>query len=115
MIKTMRGSEKRVLLNMLDDLIAHFKKTDNESLLARIYGVFTIHTDVFKSIDVIVMQNTVLLNKKNNQNMQFDLKGSTKGRLTKFNIKDHQWWLKDGLGHKKVLKDQNFIQIEKDR
>ena len=55
MIKTMRGSEKRVLLNMLDDLIAHFKKTDNESLLARIYGVFTIHTDVFKSIDVIVM------------------------------------------------------------
>ena len=56
LIKTMRGSEKRVLLGMLDDLISHFKKTNNESLLARIYGVFTIQTNVFKSVDVIVMQ-----------------------------------------------------------
>lgn len=51
----MRGSEKRVLLGMLDDLILHFKKTNNESLLAKIYGVFTINTNVFKSVDVIVM------------------------------------------------------------
>ena len=42
LIKTLRGSEKKLLLDMLDDLIAHFKKTNNESLLARIYGVFTI-------------------------------------------------------------------------
>lgn len=55
LIKTMRGSEKKVLLGMLDDLIAHYKKTNNESLLARIYGVYTIQTNVFKSIDVIVM------------------------------------------------------------
>ena len=51
----MRGSEKKVLLDMLDDLIKHFVKTNNESLLARIYGVFTIKTNVFKSVDVIVM------------------------------------------------------------
>lgn len=55
LIKTMRGSEKKVLLDMLDDLIKHFVKTNNESLLARIYGVFTIKTNVFKSVDVIVM------------------------------------------------------------
>lgn len=55
LIKTMRGSEKKVLLEMLDDLIIHFIKTSNESLLARIYGVFTIKTNVFKSVDVIVM------------------------------------------------------------
>ena len=29
LIKTMRGSEKKILLNMLDDVIAHFLKTDN--------------------------------------------------------------------------------------
>ena len=29
LIKTMRGNEKKVLLNMLDDLIIHFKKTNN--------------------------------------------------------------------------------------
>ena len=45
----------KVLLNMLDDLIAHYKKSDNNSLIARIYGVFTIKTNVFKSVDVIVM------------------------------------------------------------
>ena len=41
--------------------------------------------------------------------MKFDLKGSTKGRMTKFNSNEHQWWLKDVMGHKKVMKDQNFI------
>ena len=66
LIKTMRGSEKKVLLGMLDDLVNHFVKTNNESLLARIYGVFTIKTNVFKSVDVIVMQNTVILEKKSN-------------------------------------------------
>jgi len=80
----MRGSEKRVLLDMIDDLVNHFVKTNNESLLARIYGVFTIKTNVFKSVDVIVMQNTVMLGHKKNPAMWFDLKGSTKGRLTKF-------------------------------
>ena len=59
LIKTMRGSEKKVLLGMLDDLIGHFKKTDNSSILARIYGLFTIKTNVFKSVDVIIMQNTL--------------------------------------------------------
>lgn len=64
LIKTMRGSEKKVLLGMLDNLIGHFKKTTNSSLLARIYGLFTIKTNVFKSVDVIIMQNTTrFLNK----------------------------------------------------
>ena len=88
----MRGSEKRVLLDMLDDLVNHFVKTNNESLLARIYGVFTIKTNVFKSVDVIVMQNTVMLSNRENLAMWFDLKGSSKGRETKFIGKDAFWW-----------------------
>ena len=109
LIKTMRGSEKKVLLNMLDDLVSHFVKTNNESLLARIYGVFTIKTNVFKSVDVIVMQNTVILENKSNPQMWFDLKGSTKGRLTKFSGSDSFWWQKKVMGHKKVMKDNNFM------
>ena len=77
---------------MLDDLILHFRRTNNESLLAKIYGVFTINTDVFKSVDVIVMQNTVQVENKLNPQMKFDLKGSTKGRYEKFDRKDHLWW-----------------------
>ena len=84
LIKTMRGSEKQVLLNMLDDMIKHFEECENQSLLARIYGVFTIKTNVFKKVDVLIMQNTVHLAKKTNPCMIFDLKGSTQGRYTKF-------------------------------
>ena len=105
----MRGTEKTVLLNMLDDLILHFKKTENQSLLARIYGVFTIKTNVFKSVDVIVMQNTVQLANKKNPCMFFDLKGSSKGRYTNFSKYDNLWWQKKKYGHKKIMKDKNFI------
>ena len=42
LIKTLRGNEKKLLLDMLDDYIRHIENTDNKSLLARIYGVFTI-------------------------------------------------------------------------
>ena len=58
-IKTMRGNEKNVLLNILDDLIKHFEETENKSLLARIYGMFTIKTDVFHQVDILIMENTI--------------------------------------------------------
>ena len=57
-IKTLRGEEKNILIDMLDDFIEHIIKTDNKSLLMRIYGIFTIKTNRFAPIDVIVMQNT---------------------------------------------------------
>ena len=105
----MRGTEKKVLLEMLDDLIVHFTKTNNESLLARIYGVYTIKTNVFKSVDVVVMQNTVLKEKVSNPSMFFDLKGSSKGRYTPFNTDELCWWQKGKYGHSKVMKDNNFL------
>ena len=46
--------------------------------------------------------------------MIFDLKGSLKGRITKFPISEYNWWLKEEKGHKKCLKDQNFLIINKD-
>lgn len=67
---------------MLDDYIDHIKLTDNKSLLARIYGVFTIKTNYFTPLDVIIMQNTCRLTSKKNRKMTFDLKGSSKGRYT---------------------------------
>ena len=51
----MRGTEKQVLLGMLDDLINYYRKCNNISLLARIYGIFTIKTNSFAPVDVIVM------------------------------------------------------------
>ena len=44
-IKTLRGTERIDLIKMLDKYIYHLKKTENCSLLARIYGAFTIKTN----------------------------------------------------------------------
>ena len=55
----MRGQERINLINMLDNFIDHIKKTKNKSLIGRIYGVFTIKTNIFDPIDIIIMQNTI--------------------------------------------------------
>ena len=55
LIKTLQGKEKMELLNMLDNMIEHFEDTRNKSLLARIYGVFTIKTSVFDDLDIVIM------------------------------------------------------------
>ena len=54
-IKTLRGKEKRNLINMLDDMIQHFRDTDNKSFLAKIYALYTIKTNVFRPLDIIIM------------------------------------------------------------
>ena len=80
------------MLGMLDDYVDHIQATGNQSLLARIYGVFTFKTNYFAPIDVIIMQNTCDLQNKTNQKMVFDLKGSTVGRKTKFPKDQEKFW-----------------------
>jgi 1-phosphatidylinositol-4-phosphate 5-kinase len=59
LIKTLRHSEKKILLGMLDSYQKHLEQTQNKSLIARIYGVFTFRTKYFKPLDIIIMENTV--------------------------------------------------------
>ena len=65
------------------------------SLLARIYGVYTIKSNTFEAVDVLVMQNTVMKRDQTRPGMIFDIKGSTVNRLTKFSVKDQRWWCKE--------------------
>lgn len=55
LIKTINKKEKDILLKMLDDLINHFEITGNKSLIARIYGIFSIKTNLFANLDVMIM------------------------------------------------------------
>jgi hypothetical protein len=80
LIKTMTKSEMDKFLDMLDDYIFHFKKTSNKSLIARIYGIFTVKTNQFSSLRIMLMQNTNLYKKKTEKLVTFDLKGSIIGR-----------------------------------
>jgi len=110
LIKTCNNREMRVLLRMLDPMIEHLRSTDNKSLIARIYGIYTIKTDIFNNINIVIMQNTIMLQKKNNKKMIFDIKGSTINRKVK--LPDKFW--RNSPDQKKVMKEMNFLEINKD-
>ncbi len=56
LIKTINKQEKDIFLSMIDSYIEHIR--NNQSVLARIYGILTIKTQDFKGIHIIIMQNT---------------------------------------------------------
>ena len=101
---------------MLDDYIQHLKECDNKSLMARIYGIYSIKTSVYDTVYVMLMQNTAHLKDKNNPQMWFDIKGSSINRKVEFSSENRKWWTKKGKikGYKKVMKDMNFEEINKD-
>ena len=113
LIKTVRPSEVKKLTKIVDSMISHIKFADNKSLLARIYGLFTIKTNVFGSVSIILMQNTMCMRDTSNKKVTFDLKGSQQGRLVYLGEDDQKFWRKS-FNHKKVLKDVNFIEMQKD-
>jgi hypothetical protein len=59
----MKSSEKKVILEILNDIVNYFQVVNNQTLLAKIYGVFTIKTNIFDTIHVLIMECT--LNKYN--------------------------------------------------
>ena len=72
-------------------------------MIARIYGIFTIKTNYYSDVDIIIMENTSNLLNKNNINHSFDLKGSMIGRRVK---------CKNAESYKKrLLKDTNFLEL----
>ena len=86
-LKTILRDERELLLSMLDDYIDHIRDSDNQSLLARIYGIFSVKTDYFSSIDVLIMQNTArFFDPNKNYKYKFDLKGSSVNRYSTYNI-----------------------------
>ena len=54
-------------IDMIDDYVIHLTHvTQGKSLLARIYGLYTIHSGSMEPIDVIIMQNTANMIDKSN-------------------------------------------------
>lgn len=113
LIKTLTNTEMHVLFSMLDQLIEHFRETKNKSILARIYGVFTLKTNVFGPVNLMIMQNSVFLKDCLNDTLTFDLKGSYINRYSKLSKEDTKFW-RVKHSHKKVFKDCNFIEIQED-
>lgn len=102
-IKTMSTQELNLFLTYLPLYTGHFT-TNESSLLARIFGVFTINSSHYNQVHVMLMENTAQLLRPDRLTYIFDLKGSLVDRKTK--------------GVTKVsttLKDVNFLLCCADR
>jgi len=101
-IKTMTNSDLETFTRIFKDYSHHICKYPN-SLLARIYGVFTIEKDDMVPVHLILMGNTM---KTKYLKRVFDLKGSLVNREVKF---------KPGQQPKpsSTLKDKNLLNYRR--
>ena len=107
MIKTMKEHEVVTMLKILPAYIEHHRKNPN-SLLAKIFGVFTIKKKKYEQQHVMLMENTRQLQNKTKEKFVYDLKGSTHGRLSKGKLTSKSMrkdldWIKDKKINNKSL------------
>ena len=82
MIKTINKKELKIMLDMLPSYIEHHLKYP-DSLIGKIFGVFTVKRSGNSPVILALMENTVQLKSPQMLRYKFDLKGSTLGRKTK--------------------------------
>lgn len=57
-IKSITPHQRDNLINNLDEYIDHLRNTQNQSLLARVYGMYRLKTKYFHPVTLVLMQNT---------------------------------------------------------
>ena len=97
-IKTMTSSEMSFFKNRISHSYFRYLKKNTESLLARIYGIYTVHMAGYAPVDLILMAHTLQISGELER--VFDLKGSWVNRRVEVNP-----WEKTGG---RTLKDVNF-------
>jgi hypothetical protein len=101
-IKTITAEERETLLNVLNKYYKYVKEHE-QTLITKIYGIYTLVIRNASSVNVILMQNLFGCSPIHIQRM-FDLKGSTVQRKTK-NVQN---WKRD-----QVLKDLDYQWLTK--
>lgn len=89
------------MLKILPNYIEHLRKTPG-SLIAKIFGIFTIEKEGFGKVHVMLMENTLQFYDSKKLECIFDLKGSTFDRSTKGEIKNST-----------IRKDLDFIAVKR--
>ena len=106
-MKTMNNAEKKVLIKALPTYLDHLRKNPN-SLIARIYGIFTVQMEDIAVVHLLLMGN--LFEHVGAKESEFDLKGSSVNReVFKFTMKD---CLKDE-NLKAISKEQFFLRFQR--
>lgn len=106
-IKTITDHELHILLQILPGYITHLK-ANKRTMLAKIYGAYTIETEnPYERYNIILMKNVSGYPKHCIRRI-FDLKGSTFGRAEIKDLSIRKEEIKVG----KILKDLDFDRFE---
>ena len=101
-IKTMKPGELKALKRILPHYIEHLKKNPY-SMLAKIYGMFTLKKKLMKPVNVMLMENTIQMQAPERLIAIYDLKGSSHGRKTSKETR---------IKPSTVQKDLDFVQTK---
>lgn len=111
-IKTISKGELNTFLKMLPDLAEHYKKNE-DSLIVKTFGAFTVKTDSTGEVHLVLMENTLQLKNKKGLQYIFDLKGSLVDRKVKGKTTPSTT-LKDSNFLLAVHASKNFIDLGSD-
>jgi hypothetical protein len=98
-VKTLTDAELKLKEKLLPDLYRHYSENPN-SLISKVYGVYTVKMKNYKPVNLILMENTLKFANKKNITRVYDLKGSRTNRYVK---------TKNVLSSA-TLKDMNFLE-----
>jgi 1-phosphatidylinositol-4-phosphate 5-kinase len=104
LLKTMNDNEMSIFNESLPDYYFHLRQNKN-SLMARIYGIFTVMMEELKPVHILLMQNSART--QSAPLYIFDLKGSMVNRECK-----GEGVNEPGGG---TLKDVNLLTVCKDK
>ena len=79
-VKTMTAGELKLVKKIMP-VYADYLKKNTDSLLSKILGIFTVETDKFSRVHIMLMENTIRLKDPRELKFKFDLKGSTVDRV----------------------------------
>ena len=102
-IKTMSKKELDMFLDLLPYYELHLKE-NKESLISRIYGVYSIRMQKIATVHLMLMANTLNFKEPKRVQRIFDIKGSRVSREVKITAKTKPT---------ATLKDINFLTIQK--
>jgi 1-phosphatidylinositol-4-phosphate 5-kinase len=71
----MTSAELKLVKQMMPGYIEHLK-ANPDSLLSKILGIFTVESEKFSKVHIMIMENTIRLKDKKKLKFVFDLKGS---------------------------------------
>lgn len=98
----MPKGELDLLLKLLPDFHKHLSENP-DSLLSRIYGVYTVKMESYAEVHMIIMGNILRWDNDKDVTRVYDLKGSTFSRIVKGRIKPST-----------TLKDINFVDNQRE-